>query len=412
MAWKNLTNNPRRLMLAVAGVGFAAILMFTQNGFRNALLDSPIVLVQRMQCDLVAISPARYMLPDDQQFNRQHLRRAKADPDVLAAEPLLIERWTARVRVSGNPARPIRVLSVPESEFVRRSQQSVPTRQLESAPKTRVPRSKRVPWMSLDGLDADALRALTRPHAGLVDRKTRQEYGFALDEPGELTSQWVELSGKRIELVGTVTLGTDFANEGTLIIRESAFADYFPYRGNRQPLEVVDLGMIRLRPGADHEEVAARLTRLAPEQWEVLTRDALKKREQSFWQSQTPVGKIFFIGTVMGFAVGIIICYQILFTSLQDAMPEFATLKAMGYPNRFFVTLVVRQSTYLSLLGFVPAVAVTLVLFRVLEGYSGLPMLLTVERALTVLGLTTLMCLISGLLALRKLLNADPASLF
>ncbi|MEM6978932.1 MAG: FtsX-like permease family protein, partial [Planctomycetota bacterium] len=145
---------------------------------------------------------------------------------------------------------------------------------------------------------------------------------------------------------------------------------------------------------------------------EVLTSDQLKRRESAFWSSQTPVGIIFSIGVVMGFAVGVIICYQILFTSLQDAMSEFATLKAMGYPNRFFISLVVRQSLYLSLFGFIPAVVISYGLFGYLEWLSGLPMRLTLGRMASVLGLTSAMCLVSGLLAMRKLLHADPASLF
>ena len=218
-------------------------------------------------------------------------------------------------------------------------------------------------------------------------------------------------------------MGTDFANEGTLLIKEQAFADYFPLRGRGQPLEVVDVGMIRLkgdrkRSPEELAKVAERLQAMgkssasAPSLWEVLSREQLREREQQFWESQTPVGKIFFIGTVMGFVVGVIICYQILYTSLQDAMPEFATLKAMGYPNRFFVGLVVQQSVLLSLFGFIPAVIVTRALFGALDWYSGLPMLLNFQRAAWVLLLTTAMCLTSGLLALRKLLRADPASLF
>jgi putative ABC transport system permease protein len=39
-------------------------------------------------------------------------------------------------------------------------------------------------------------------------------------------------------------------------------------------------------------------------------------------------------------------------------------------------------------------------------------MILTWERALLILVLTILMCIVSGLLALRKLILADPASLF
>ncbi|EMI58312.1 FtsX-like permease family protein [Rhodopirellula sallentina] len=381
LAWKNLVHQPRRLFLATAGVGFAAVLMFTQYGFRNALLDSPIQLIELMECDLVAISPARYMLPVDQRFPRDLLRRARSVPGVSDVEPLLIELWLAQVRVKGQKVRPIRVVSVPEPG-----------------------------WLNVTGL-SEQRHKLQPPGATLIDRKTRSEYGFASDDE-ELASQVIELAGKRIRVVGRVTIGTDFANEGTLMVQEREFAEYFPIRGNGNPLEVVDVGMIRIEEGADPKAVAARLSDLGPDIWRVLTREELQRQEIDFWQGQTPVGKIFFIGTVMGFVVGVIICYQILFTSLQDAMPEFATLKAMGYPNWYFIKLVVQQSIYLSLFGFIPAVLVTWGLFWGLESFSGLPMRLTIPRGLLVLGLTTSMCLISGLLALRKLLRADPASLF
>lgn len=383
LAWKNLVHEPRRLLLAAAGVGFAAVLMFTQNGFRNALLDSPVQLIECMDCDLVATSTARYMLPVNQRFSRDLLRRAMSDPGVAAAEPLLIERLLARVRVAGEKARPIRVISLPDPPG----------------------------WLNIAGL-REQRQELDSPQTALIDRKTRSQYGFEFDRNGDPLLQTVELAGKRIRLVGSITIGTDFANEGSLLIRENEFARYFPIRGNGQPLEVVDVGMIRIRDGHDPAAVAARLTKLAPGIWNVVPRADLEMKEKKFWSEQTPVGAIFFIGTVMGFVVGVIICYQILYTSLQDAMPEFATLKAMGYPNSYFVGVVVRQSIFLSWFGFVPAVLVTLGLFWALESYSGLPMRLTLERGVTVLLLTTSMCLISGLLALRKLVRADPASLF
>ncbi|KLU07116.1 ABC transporter [Rhodopirellula islandica] len=395
LAWKNLVGNPARLCVAAAGVGFAAVLMFTQNGFRNALLDSPVRLIEVVDCELVAISPARYMLPVDERFPRSLLRRVKADPAVADVQALLIERTMARVRVEGSPARPIRVISVPDSSLY-------PAAMSEDASR---------PWLTLPGLDEHRDQLRQRATA-LVDRKTRSEYGFQFKASGQPADQRIELSKRSIELVGSFTLGTDFANEGSLLIAESSFANYFPQRGYGKPLETVDLGLIRLHDGASPEQAAQRLTNMARGQWEVLTRQQIRDREQTFWSEQTPIGMIFLIGTLMGFAVGVIICYQILFTNLQDAMSEYATLKAMGYPNRFFVGLVVRQSVYLSVLGFIPAVLIALALFQGLESLTGLPMALTLTRAGSVLALTTLMCLISGLLALRKLVRADPASLF
>ncbi len=383
LAWKNLTSDWRRMLLASAGVAFAAVLMFMQNGFRNALLDSPVQLVRMIECDLIAVSPARYALPTDQTFPASLLDRALSSPDIESVAPLWMEATVSYVRIAHLPRRPIRVLGLPDQPG----------------------------WFN-DPRLASQYELIRLPSAALLDDRSRREYGFDLNDPESLRGQVIELANQSLRVVGTVSIGSDFANEGTLLMNQQNFSRYFPFRGNGDPLSVVDLGLIRLRSGADPQAAAAALNRLDPAAWVVMTKDELIQREIDFWNRQTPVGMIFAIGALMGFAVGVIICYQILFTSIHDAMPEYATLKAMGYPNRFFVGLVVRQSIYLSIIGFFPALAISWGLFHLLEWLAGLPMMLTFWRASLVLGLTTLMCLISGLLALRKLLHADPASLF
>lgn len=393
LAWKNLTADWRRLALSVAGVGFAVVLMFMQSGFRNALLDSPVQLPKSFRADLVAISVARSSLPTEESFPRWLLDRAAADPQVAAVTPIYLERSRAQIRVVPSTRRPIRVVGVPlEPEwFVNREL-------------------------------ASALPRLAAPDVGLLDRRSRQQYGFATQSDQALAEQEVELADRRLRWVGTVDIGTDFANEGTVLMSRDNFARYFPLRGQAtgggqmmiagDPLDAVDWGLMRLSVGANPSDVAERLTRLAPTIWAVYPHEKLIDREIDFWNRQTPIGTIFFVGAMMGFAVGVIICYQILFTSIHDSMAEFATLKAIGYDNRFFFSLIVRQSIYLSLLGFIPAVLVSRLLFSWLQSWIGLPMLMTTERAAGVLGLTILMCLVSGLLALRKLVTADPATLF
>lgn len=383
LALKNLTAEPRRLILASAGIGFAVVLMFMQNGFRNALLDSPVQLLHVLRGDLIALSVARYSLPSEQAFPRELLYRAAADPDIVQIVPLYIERSRAHVRVVGEPRRPIRVVGVPIERGIFRDAEI--DRQIE---------------------------LLAPPGTALLDRRTRRSFGFALHDPRRLATQPIELLDRSLRIVGTVEIGTDFAHEGTLIISRDSFAEYFAFRGDGDPLSQVDLGLIRIRPGADPEQVARRLTAIDPRWWQVLPRQKLIAREIQFWNTQTPIGMIFLVGALMGFAVGVIICYQVLFTNIHDSLPEFATLRAMGYPNRYFMGLVVRQSFYLSVIGYVPAIAVSWGLFQVLQSLAGLPMLLTWERAGMVFVLTVLMCLVSGFLALRKLLRADPASLF
>ena len=383
LAWKNLSADWRRLLLASGGVGFAAMLMFMQNGFRNALLDSPVQLVKSLSGDLIAVSSARYSLTSEQTFPRQLIDRAMSDAAVGDITPIYIEISRAQIRVIGNARRPIRVIGTPIKSGL------------------------------FDDREIDQkLSLLSGPNTALLDRHTRGSYGFTLDRPARLSQQQVELLGRQLNVVAAVDVGTDFANDGTIIVSDRSFAEYFYFRGNGDPLGRVDLAVIRLRHGEDPSKVAKRLTALQNDQWEVFPRQDLIDREIRFWNKQTPIGIIFSVGAMMGFAVGVIICYQILFTSIHDSMSEFATLKAMGYPTRYFVALVVRQSVYLSLAGFIPALLVSYGMFQLIEALVGLPMLLTLPRVGLVLALTVTMCLTSGLLAMRKLISADPASLF
>jgi putative ABC transport system permease protein len=74
--------------------------------------------------------------------------------------------------------------------------------------------------------------------------------------------------------------------------------------------------------------------------------------------------------------------------------------------------LIVAQAVYLSLLGFVVGIGIGNVLYQFISNSTGLPMMITWGRGSLILVLTLVMCVTSGLLALRKLLKADPASLF
>ena len=172
------------------------------------------------------------------------------------------------------------------------------------------------------------------------------------------------------------------------------------------------MGLIRVENGTDIQRVKELLQQLAPGQIDVYTPEEIAQRDIRFWGRNTPIGIIFTIGTVMGLVVGTIICYQILFNDISDHLPEFATLKAMGYSNQYFVILVLCQAMYLACIGFVPGLVITEGLFQLLTYSTGLIMELSVSRVLSVFGLTLLMCVFSGLLAVRRLWQADPASLF
>jgi putative ABC transport system permease protein len=104
--------------------------------------------------------------------------------------------------------------------------------------------------------------------------------------------------------------------------------------------------------------------------------------------------------------------YQVLVSEVTALLPEYATLRAMGYPNRFLASVVLQQAAMLALIGFVPGFLLSQGMYAVTSAGAGIPIRFTLLNFCLVLGLSLLMCLISGLLAVRKTFRADPADLY
>jgi putative ABC transport system permease protein len=110
--------------------------------------------------------------------------------------------------------------------------------------------------------------------------------------------------------------------------------------------------------------------------------------------------------------VGVAIVYQVLSTDIANMMGEYATLKAMGYGPRYLTQVVLSQAVLLALFGYLPSLIVSFGLYQLVGSLSGMPMIMTLGIASLVLLLAVLMCVLSGIAALRKLYQADPADLF
>lgn len=384
LAWLNTTSSLPKLLLASSGIGFAVVLMFMQIGFLNGLFDSTVQILRLLDADLVIMSPARYTVPSEQRFNYGLLHRARSANHVVSVQPIYIDRSMSEIRVIGHVSRSIRAIGVPLEGNV-----------------------------FLDAKMNTRCRMLTDVDFALVDRKSKEKYGFEKYDLQKLRDQEAELSGRKVELKDWVEIGTDFVYDGSLILSDRGVEHFFPFRnGTKPPLAAVDLGLVKLTKGADSLQVQAELQSILGGAIHVYDRESLIRREIGFWATNTPIGIIFTIGTVMGLFVGVIICYQILFTDIHDHLAEFATLKAMGYGPYYFLRFVMLQSFYLSVFGFLPGWLVSWFLYIWLADLTGLVMMLTVYRVLLVFCLTFLMCTVSGALAVRKLWAADPATLF
>jgi putative ABC transport system permease protein len=134
--------------------------------------------------------------------------------------------------------------------------------------------------------------------------------------------------------------------------------------------------------------------------------------ERARWLQDTPIGMIFTMGVVLSFIIGAAIVYMILANDVSNRLPEYATLKAMGYSHWALARIVLVQSWLLAILSYLPAVLISFLLYELTAGLSRIPTAMTWERFWGVLGLAFLMCSASGIMAMLRLWRAEPASLF
>jgi putative ABC transport system permease protein len=375
LALRILAHHPGRLMVSLSGIVLAVCLMFSQAGFRNALFDSQAELIQRLEADLIILNKLKYLLFAEEPFTSRRLAQARAVPGVRMVCPLYLETnrggWKSPRDAT---TRPLRVVAFDIDE----------------------------PVVDFPAVKQNA-KELKRRDTVLFDERSRDYYGRP--RAGSRS----ELAGRAVEVVGTFRLGTDFVTDGNLIMSDHNFERCFP---DRSGLARVDLAVVHLAPGADLRTVQRRLRQALPDDVAVLTRAELVDLEVRYWRDNSAVGYVFSLGLVVGLAVGVIICYQILHNNVLTYLPQFATLKAMGYTDRYLVGVVLQQGLFLAALGFAPATLAAQGLFWLVGALTGLVMYLTPLRCAFILVLTVVMCAASGAIAVGKVLTADPVEVF
>lgn len=378
LAWLLLVRQPVRLAIALAGIGFAGILMFMQLGFRDGLFDASVVIHRLFDADLVLVSPRTMSSISMAPFPEGRLVQSLADPEVAAMTPV---QW----------------------EFV-----------LWRNPETRRTRSilalgfdPEDPLLSDPSVQRQA-PLLRLPGRVLFDERSRPEFGPVAAWFRAGRSVQSEVSGQRLRVAGLVALGPSFGADGNMLVSRETFRTIAP-PGSRGGIQ---LGLLRLRQGADPARVQQRLDDQLPSDVKVYTKEQFIEFEKTYWRTSTAIGFIFTLGAAMGFVVGCVIVYQILYGDVSDHLPEYATLMAMGYGLADLLGVVAREGLLLALLGYIPAYAVAQGLYALIRDSTRLPVLMDPQRAVLVFLLILSMCLFSALLAMRRLADADPADIF
>jgi putative ABC transport system permease protein len=371
-AWQSLVHDKMRAAVSIGGVSFSILLVFVQLGLYDSVYRTATLVQDQLNYDIVLLSPDYLFLAKPGTFPRRRLRQACVVPGVKSTAPLYVGIKPWRNRQSGRHWRLFVLAFRPEDHVF------------------------------LDPEITKQLPALRQPDTVLLDRQTRPEFGAQFE--GLVT----ELGRRNVEVAGQYTIGTGFLANGAVLTSDQNFSRLYDGR----PLEEVNVGLVKLEPGADPDEMARSLRSVLPEDVQVLTRADQNARERQYWATQSSVGLINGFGTVVAAIVGVVILYQVLATDLTNHLPEYATLKAMGYRDISLTWLVVLKVILLGLLAYAPALPLALAAYAATRDATMLPIVMTWPRVLAVLAFTLILSTLTALVSLRKLRTADPADLY
>ena len=373
LAWRNLVANKQRLLRSTAGIGFAVLLMLMQLGFEQAFFDSELEVLRGLDGDILLQSVHKYQFATQDPFPMADLDTAREVTGVASARPLYADWydvfWT---KSSDGKAFLVRAFGFDPDQ----------------------------PVFLFADVNANREK-LKEANTMLVDRRSRRFLGM------DTAATENEINGSMVKIVGRFALGPDFVSDGTVIVSGRTFARllYGVAPG-------VEVGVIKVRPGEDPTVVQRALRKALPATIAVFTKPELIEFERKFQAAVSSAGPIFAIGTIVGFVVGMLISYQVTYTDLADQLPQYATLKAIGYRTGYLLRVVFEQAAFNALAGWISALLVSILLYRIIGRSALLPMHLTAKIIFVSLGLTLGMCLISAAIAVNRVIKADPAEVF
>jgi len=203
-------------------------------------------------------------------------------------------------------------------------------------------------------------------------------------------------------------LGPSFGADGNLITSSETFLRLFP----ANPPGSIEIGLVKLKKGSEPELISRILNNSLPNDVKVLTKKQFIEFEKNYWKNSTAIGFIFSLGALMGFVVGCVVVYQILYSDVSDNLTEYATLLAMGYRLKSLFFVVAREGFLLALFGYLPAYFSGQILYSVIRSSTKLPIIMDADKTILIFVLVLVMCMGSAAVAMRKLVDADPAEIF
>jgi putative ABC transport system permease protein len=403
LAWAQLSHQTVRLTVAMTGVCFANILMFSQLGLRTVLFDGITQIHEKLTGDLFLISAYSPTL-GERTFPKIFLYQAQAVDGVGTVFPLYIGASDWINPEDLKTASP--TASLTESKPATRQAAETPEPEISPEEVKVLAFNPTQPVLNMPEIEP-YLGRLSTANSLLFDRLSQPDLGPISQLLSQSTEVVTIMDNQRVRILDTFALGSNLFIQGHVIMSD---LNYARIKGNGV-LDQVSVGVITLEPGADPLAIQANLQAKLPAKIKVLTRQELIQKEKDYW-SADPSGIVLTFGAVMGFIVGVIVVYQILYSDVTDHLPEYATLKAIGYSDRSLLIIVLQEAVILAVLGFMPGYAASVGVYHLLSQLTRIPLVMRPDVVVQVFVLTVFMCKLAGVIAMQKLRTADPADVF
>lgn len=371
LALKTLIYDWRRFMPAVVAVAFSGVLVLLQGALILGIFSLSSLYVTRSGADLWIGYPGVQSMDLGRPISAQAALDAWMEPDVRQVEPF---QWGAgewRTHDQGM----VNVYLVGVS----------------LAPDA----------MALsDALTPDQRTSLAEPGSVLVDAGDRRKLDAQL-------GQTVEINGRRVRIAG-FTDGLRGLGGVNIIGSQATIAEVDPAAGSDGRVAYV---LARFGSPQSAEASARRLTeRGRGRGFEAVTSQAFADRTTAYWLGESGAGIAFLFGSGVALLVAVIITSQTLTAAVAGSIKEYAALRALGFPMGSLRALVLEQSAWVGAAGLLVGGLLT-VFLAVTARAQGVPIILSPGMTGAAALLILIVALGSGVWALRRVAQADPASL-
>ncbi|NEQ52294.1 MAG: FtsX-like permease family protein [Leptolyngbya sp. SIO3F4] len=408
LARKNLLKDLPRFLVAQAGIMFAVSLVTIQTGILKGFTRSTTLLIDSSDADIWVASENIVNFELTEPFPYVQVRQAQEIDGVALAEALTIGsgRW-----YSDGKLTTLRVFGFdPNGQLFRPGQVSNTAIQALNAPYSALIDRTNMRSFRIDGVgDTARIRqlpvmvvGLTRDTQSLVSSKfvfTSLVNANAYISSGFSAGLTCQLGDGDITCVNAYQRDPNAANDEV--------SEPGPLKADA-PVTYI---LVKAAPGENLQLLKRRIEG-SLSGTKAFTKNELINTTQAYWQNRTGIGFILGLGAIVGVIVGMVVVAQILYTSVSENLREFGTLKAMGASDWDIYSVILEQSLWMAILGYVPGLLLCWSVGSWTAATQGIVVLITPISAIGVFGITVVMCVGSAIFAIQKVTRVDPGIVF